>query len=396
MNGSPGSGSPRGRHPANGASTALHPVAWWLWALALLATATRTTNPLLLVVLLAVLAVVVAARRGEAAWARGFRYYLILALIVIAIRVVFHAVFATGTASTDHILFSLPTLHLPHWYSGIRIGGPVSLESTLAAVCNGLQLGTLLCCVGAANALANPKRALRALPGALYELGVAVTVALSVAGQLVESAQRVRRAQRLRAVASGRLRRWRRIAVPVLADALDRSIRLAAGMDSRGYGRTAQLGRRTRRGTAALLLAGMCGLCVGLFGLLDAAAPRLLGLPALLGGAMLCCVGLALGGRRVRRTAYRPDPWRLREWTVTAGGAICAAVVISGIGTDPEQLNPVLRPLSWPALPLVPVAAMLLAGLAALAAPRPAEPRRTPAAPPTRTVSTAGREQVAA
>ena len=47
------------------------------------------------------------------------------------------------------------------------------------------------------DTLANPKRALRVLPGALYELGVAVTVALSVAPQLVDSTQRVRRARRV-------------------------------------------------------------------------------------------------------------------------------------------------------------------------------------------------------
>ena len=69
----------------------------------------------------------------------------------------------------------------------------------LAAAVDGLRLGTLMCCIGAANALANPQRALRVLPGALYELGVIVVVAISVAPQLVESIQRVRRARRLRA-----------------------------------------------------------------------------------------------------------------------------------------------------------------------------------------------------
>lgn len=87
----------------------------------------------------------------------------------------------------------------PHWYAGIQLGGPVSLEATLSAATDGLRLACLLCCIGAANTLANPKRALRVLPGALYELGVAVTVSMSVAPQLVESVQRVARARRLRA-----------------------------------------------------------------------------------------------------------------------------------------------------------------------------------------------------
>lgn len=376
--------------PARG----LHPVAWWLWAIGLLAAATRMTNPLLLAVVLAVLAVVVAARRSDAPWARGFRYYLALALIVIVIRVIFRAIFATGAGPTDHVLFTLPVLHLPHWYSGLTIGGPVSVEGMLGASLDGLRLGTLLCCVGAANVLANPKRALRVLPGALYELGVAVVVALTVAGQLLESAQRVRRAQRLRAVEGRRLHRWRGVVVPVLADALDRSLRLAAGMDSRGYGRTANRTTAARRVTAGLLLAGMCGLCVGLFGLLDGAVPGGLGLPTILGGAALCCAGLALGGRRVRRTAYRPDLWGWRETVVAGAGLLCGAVLVVGVGATPAALQPMWQPLTWPALPVLPVVAVLVAGLAAFVAPVPVRQRRpsTTAKP----IAAPARETVAA
>ena len=68
----------------------------------------------------------------------------------------------------------------------------MSLEGVLAAVYDGLRLATLLLCVGAANVLANPKRLLQSMPAALHEIGVAVTVALSVAPQLIESGQRVR------------------------------------------------------------------------------------------------------------------------------------------------------------------------------------------------------------
>src|SRR5205823_9020577 len=90
---------------------------------------------------------------------------------------------------------------------------------------DGLQLATMVICVGAANALANPKRLLKAVPGALYEVGTAITVALSVAPQLVESVQRVRRARRLRAGRARGLRAIKGIVVPVLADAMDRALR---------------------------------------------------------------------------------------------------------------------------------------------------------------------------
>lgn len=361
----------------------LHPVAWWIWALALATAVSRTNNPLLLFLVLAVLGYVVTTRRTEAPWARGFTYYLYLALVVVAIRVIFRAVFATGIRPTDHYLFSLPHIPTPDWYAGIQLGGPVSLEALLSAATDGLRLACMLCCIGAANTLANPKRALRVLPGALYELGVAVTVSISVAPQLVQSVQRVALARRLRAGRNKGLRALRGIVVPVLEDALERSLRLAAAMDSRGYGRAGSATRGSRRLTGALMLLGMCGLCAGAYGLLDATAPTLLGLPALAAGSVLCLAGLRLGGRRVTRTTYRPDPWRFAESAVASCGVVSAVLLFVNVGYDPAELNPSIYPLSWPTLPLVPAAAILLAGAAGFLAPPPDPP--TPHIPAQRT-----------
>lgn len=346
-------------------------MAWWAWAIALATAAGRTGNPLLLLLVFAVLGLVVTARRSDAPWARAYRYYLVMALTVIAIRVVFRAVFESGVTPTDHILFRLPRIATPAWYSGIRVGGPVSLEALLSSAFDGLRLACLLCCLGAANTLANPKRALRVLPGALYELGVAVTVALSVGPQLVESVQRVRRARRLRSGAGRGFRALRSIAIPVLHDALDRSLRLAAGMDSRGYGRTGAATRTTRRITAILMLVGMAGLCLGAYGLLDTTVPSAIGAAGFATGTLLCTAGLVLGGRRVSRSRYRPDPWRAPEWIVAGSGLVAAVVLSAHTGYDPAALNPSLYPLRWPTLPLLPAAAVLVAGIAAFAAPPP-------------------------
>lgn len=361
---------------------ALHPVAWWLWAIALATAASRTGNPLLLILIFAVLGMVVTLRRTGAPWARAYRYYLVMALSVIAIRIVFRAVFESGVTPSDHILFRLPHIHTPRWYAGIQIGGPVSLEAVLSAALDGMRLACLLCCIGAANTLANPKRALRVLPGALHELGVAVTVALSVAPQLVESVQRVNRARRLRGASARGMRALRSIAIPVLHDALERSLRLAAGMDSRGYGRAGRATRTTRGVTGALMLTGMAGLCLGAYGLLDTTVPHGLGIGGFAAGTLLCTAGLALGGRRIARSRYRPDPWRGPEWIVAGCGIVTAIVLSLHTGYDPAALNPNLYPLQWPALPLIPTIAILVAALAAFAAPPPPivlpTPRRAP------------------
>lgn len=350
----------------------LHPVAWWLWAIGMAAAVGQTTDPILLVLALAVLAFVVSSRRTDAPWARGYKYYLYLALSVVAIRVIFRSVFGGDVGGPgSHVIFQLPHLHLPAWAAGVQVGGPVTVEGTLSALYGGLRLATLLCCLGAANVLANPKRALRSLPGALYELGVAAVVAFNVGPQLIESAQRVRRAGRLR----GSAHRWRHavkaMIVPVLEEAFERSLRLASSMDTRGFGRTRSVPRRVRRQTALLLFAGLFLLCVGMFGLLDASAPSIAALPAVALGAVMCVAGLIVGSRGVGHTNYRPDPWNLPEWVVVASGLAPAVVLIAGLWTRPGALNPAFSPITWPALPVVPACVLLVAASAGVVAPPP-------------------------
>ena len=347
----------------------LHPVAWWVWAIGLATAVSRTSNPLLLLLILAVLWLVVAVRRAQAPWARGYRFYLLMAGLVIGIRIGFSVIFASGVGAGGHILFRLPVVRTPGWYTGVRIGGPVSAGAVLSAAAGGFRLACLLCCVGAANTLANPKRALRVLPGALYELGAAVTVALSVAPQLVESVARVRGARRLRGSQSGgrKLGVLRGVAIPVMHDALERSLRLAAAMDARGYGRTGRATSAARRTTAALMLTGLSGLCLGAYELLDPTVPRAAGLGGFAAGTALCVAGLVLGGRRVSRTRYRPDPWLWPEWVVAGAGIASAVVFCLHLGYSPAALNPVIGiPLQWPPLPLLPTAASLVPALAAV------------------------------
>ena len=347
----------------------LHPGAWWLWALGMATAASRTTNPLLLGIIIAVVALVVSARRSDAPWAAGFRAYLVLGLVVIGIRVLFRMLLDGQTG--EHVLFTLPELPLPEAAAGVRIGGGVSIEGVLAAFYDGLRLATLIICLGAANVLANPKRLLKSVPSALYEVGSAITVALTVAPQLVDSARRVTRARRLRGEVGRRTRWFRQVVVPVMTDALDRSLLLAAAMDSRGYGRTAGASRATRRVTAVLVVAGLVGVCVGTYGLLDSTTPRLLGLPALALGLLAATAGFVLSGSRVRRTRYRPDPWRLAEWGVALTGIGVGVALYVTSSIDPGDLNPSLRPLEWPQLPVFATVVVLLGALPSVIAPPP-------------------------
>ncbi|MFI2635587.1 CbiQ family ECF transporter T component [Streptomyces collinus] len=349
----------------------LHPGAWWLWSLSLGTAATRTTNPLLLALLVSVSAYVVATRRPDTPWSRSYGAFAKLALAVILIRLVFAIVLGSPVPGT-HTLLTLPELPLPAWAQGIRLGGEVTAEALTFALYDGMRLATLLICVGAANALANPSRLLKSLPGALYEMGVAVVVALTFAPSLIADVQRLRAARRLRGRPDNGIRGLLHVGLPVLEGALERSVALAAAMDARGYGRTAQVPPGVRRTTAALTLGGLLGVCAGTYGLLTAEGAAY-GLPVLLAGLAAALAGLKLGGRRSLRTRYRPDRWDVRAWLVVASGVAVAALLALASARDPAALNPGVVPLVAPTLPLWPAAAVLLGLLPAFVAPDPKE-----------------------
>ncbi len=132
--------------------------------------------------------------------------------------------------------------------------------------------------------------------------------------------------------------------------------------------------RRQRRATAALTLGGLLVSTVGLYGVLDATTPPLMGTPTLVAGLALSLAGLWAGGRRATATSYRPDPWRLPEWLTLACGLVAAAAFVLLSRTAPETLTMPLQPLGVPALPLLGVAGLLIAALPAVLTPAPPPP----------------------
>jgi energy-coupling factor transporter transmembrane protein EcfT len=67
----------------------------------------------------------------------------------------------------------------------------------------------------------------------VYEFGIAIVIATSSLPQIVASYSRIKRARILR---GDEKPKFKSIALPLLEEALARSLDLAAAMDSRGYG----------------------------------------------------------------------------------------------------------------------------------------------------------------
>jgi energy-coupling factor transport system permease protein len=344
-----------------------HPLAWWLWALGLAAAASRTTNPFLLVLLLCITWWVV-SERNDPSTPNVMRAVVIIGAMTVLLRVVMQVVFGSGSAGTT-VLLHLPVVPLPDWAGGIRLGGPVSAEGLTGAAVEGLRLATMITVLGAANALASPRRLLRYLPTSLDDVGTTLVVGLAYTPALVEDAARVRRARRLRGH-DGVGPREIAAAVPVILDgALDRALALAASMDSRGYGR--RRASSTSRWSGAALLLGSVGVLAGVYGLLDVATPTGVSVTLAVGGLVLASVSGLHRSRLDRRTRYRRDPWRIPETlTVISGlGTAGAAIVADLTGSLPLHVQ--LVPLQMPGLPVLAVPVLLLAALPGWVTPTP-------------------------
>jgi energy-coupling factor transport system permease protein len=158
----------------------------------------------------------------------------------------------------------------------------------------------------------------------------------------------------------------------VLEDALERSLALAAGMDTRGYGRTSGATPRERRTTGALMLLGLCGICVGVYAGLDGTTPGWLGRPMLVVGVLVSVAGMYAAGRRVGRSRYRPAPWLWPELVVALSGAVVGA---AGWWMSHHQLD-----IAYPSVTVSPALSLLaiVAAAAALAGALCAPPAVVP------------------
>ena len=349
----------------------LNPMAWWVWALGLAVAASVTTNPLLLLAVMVVAALVVERRRPDAPWAKSFGFFVRIAVAIVAIRLVGQILFGPPTGTLA--LLALPGFQLPEWLAGVRLGGPVYLEPFLQALYDGLRLAAIIVAIGAAASLASPARVLKSVPAALYEVGVSVVVASTFLPQLVGDVSRVRANRRLRGRPNSGLQAVGGAMMPVLHGAMDRSITLAAAMDSRGYGRTtnAQSGRHL---SSLALLIGIVLSVIGVYLLLGTGAggwESALGVALLAGGLASFAVSMAVAGRRSIRTRYRPDNWQLPEVVVAASGIGVAACFLAAAALDSLAMNTPTQPPMWPTLPWLAVVGIALAAVPAWAAPAP-------------------------
>lgn len=268
--------------------------------------------------------------RDESPWARSIRFYLILGFVVVVLRVLFRVVFNLADARTD-IFLSLPSISIDLGFGNtLHLLGAISVLSMNAALVDGLRLAAIILAIGMANSLANPRKLLRATPGALYEIATAISIAINLAPQLITSLNRVRRSRGLRGHSKG-IKAIPGIVIPVLEDTIEQSMQLAASMSARGFGRR---GNRTTKNvliTRITTFLALTFIVAGVAMLLISNSSQLIDLSVLVTGFVFAFVSFKLSSGRVNRTQYIVLRWQLGDAVVLTLSALVLLSAFAGV-----------------------------------------------------------------
>lgn len=324
----------------------LHPFAWWAWGISMAFTASQSPGVISLLLLCFCAAMVVVSKKGDQPWANAFYIGVRIGLIAFVIRIFIGVVLSVPIPGNT--LFSLPNLPLPEWMAGIRVGGPVTSERLVTIATEALTFFTLIIALSAATALANPKQLLRALPGVMHQVGVALILTTTLIPHFVISVKRIQQARRLRG--DEKRSSFRKIAMPLFEDSLERALNLGTAMESRGYGfNDSTPGRRYG---SQILLGALLALTIGIT-LFLAAIPG--ANTALIIGFSLLVIGLFVANKSTRRTRYRPQEWKTPEWLILV--AATALILLSFLITSDKLMAVMIFCLTLMPLFIAPKAA---------------------------------------
>lgn len=300
----------------------IHPATYWLLGLLAVVTSCLSFDP-------TTLGLIVALSLGIAISTRGFgeiRIYLLLGFTIAFTRLLFAIVFNYQPSSTN-LIFALPSLRINLGALGqLQLLGNVSVEAFNAAAIQALRLMAIVMSIGFSAAMANPRKLLKYTPAAFYEFAAAISVAINLVPQLTSSIKRIKQARRIK---HQDRQKFLSIVIPVLEDAVDSSLALAASMDSRGFGRNENLLPRQRRSLRGLLLIALLALFAAVFSLLGDTSLNLVALPCTILGLLALSMNLLLASKYSVRTSARKQRFTILDYCLLSSALLaCAAVIV--------------------------------------------------------------------
>lgn len=311
-------------------STNTHPGTWWIAGLALAISASLSSNLYALIGISALAMLTVWLCRDDSPWSKSITFYLQLGALVVLLRVLFRIIFNLADATQD-IFLRLPSLSIDLGLgNSLHLLGPISYISIHAALVDGFRLAAIILSVGMANSLANPRKLLRATPGALYEIATAVSIAINLAPQLIASLKQVRRARGLRGHSKG-IKSLTGIVIPVLEDTIEQSMQLAASMSARGFGRKTNQSKNKLRLTRIAAFLTLTLLTIGIAMLLFSPTEQQVDLLVLLSGIIFASITLKLSSARSNRTKFIVQHWQWADGMILVLSALILLAAFTGL-----------------------------------------------------------------
>lgn len=221
--------------------------------------------------------------------------------VFMLVRVLLQNVFGYPMGSS--VLFELPSVQLPSWLSGVRVGGEVTVESVLFAINDGARIAGITLLFAMAAAITSPTRVLRALPLSLHSAGMLLVIAVTFLPHLLADISRLRHASRWRGQKSTGVRTLVSQVISVAESALDRSVTLAASLTVRGYSHSG-----TPQKYRSMMLLGALGMVIFASGIMMFGV-RTISVIGMLVSVALLWLSVSEANDSVIRTRYRREQW---------------------------------------------------------------------------------------
>jgi energy-coupling factor transport system permease protein len=302
------------------------PLTWWLLAISMAIVAGVSQSALTQLLICAGALITILLFREEAPWSRSVKFYMFLAGFVVVARVLFRIVFNIQNPE-DTTALDIPGFSVNLGFGPpVELFGAVGIQALVGGATDGLRLAAIILSIGMASSLANPRTLLKSTPSALYEIASAISVAINLAPQMISSLQRVQKARSLRGRSKG-LGSMAGTVIPVLEDAIDSSLSLAASMDSRGFGRRGNMSKSLVLSARLSSLMAVGFLSIGSFTLL-VGQTQTLGWVLIGVGIMASFASIRINSKSQIRTRYEPAKLQFFDAIVLS---FTAALLIAAI-----------------------------------------------------------------
>ena len=300
----------------------IHTYVWIIWLAAAIISLSSTRNPLYLILILLCLTIVNNALTSRTLQGNNTNTSAKIPISPLRIAIMFVTLSALFNAAISHygdtILF-----RLPDWI--LLLGGEITLEALVYGAINGLVLFGIFWTFMILNQALPTRKLLRLIPRAFYPVAVVTSIAISFVPATVRHFHQIREAQAIRGHRLRGLRDWLPLIMPLLVGGLERALSLAEAMTARGFasGNQTETGFRER----ILLLLGILMMFVGwILRLFENG--YIPGSVLIVVGSVLILAMLWITGRKIPRSTYARENWKLRDAVILMGAILILVIIL--------------------------------------------------------------------